>query len=75
MKPKICFFSLAAYSYLAQKDTGTAGGAELQQVLLARELIKKGFDISFIVDDYGQQSVENVDGIKIFKFPNNLRIP
>lgn len=62
---------MAAYSYLAQKDTGTAGGAELQQVLLARELFKKGFDISFIVDDYGQQSVENVDGIKIFKFPNN----
>lgn len=71
MKPKVCFFSLDAYSYLAQKNTGTAGGAELQQVLLANELVKRGFDISFIVDDYGQDHLEVVDGIKIFKCPFN----
>ena len=71
LKPKICFFSLDAYSYLTQKDTGTAGGAELQQVLLAKELVRRGFDISFIVDDYGQKSVEFVNGIKIFKCPFN----
>ncbi len=71
MRPKICFFSPAAYSYLAQKDTGTAGGAELQQVLLARELVKKGFDVSFMVDDYGQENCEIRNGIKILKFKGN----
>jgi glycosyltransferase involved in cell wall biosynthesis len=71
LKPKICFYSPAAYSYLTQKDTGTAGGAELQQVLLGKELVKKGFDISFIVDDYGQNPVELIDGIKIFRCRSN----
>ncbi len=52
-----------------QKNTGTAGGAELQQVTLAKELIKNGFDVSFIVDDYGQRSLEIVNEIKIFKLP------
>ena len=69
LKPKICFFSLAAYSYLTQKNTGTAGGAELQQVLLAKKLVKKGFDVSFVVCDYGQSPMESADGIKIFKLP------
>ncbi len=66
---KICFFSPGAYSYLSQKNTGTAGGAELHQALVAKELVKKGFDISFIVDDYGQEDIEVHDGIKILKFP------
>lgn len=68
---KICFFSLDAYSYLTQKNTGTAGGAELQQVLLAKELVKRGFDVSFVVCDYGQKPIESVDGIKIFKLPTS----
>ncbi len=71
MSRKICFFSPGAYSYLSQKNTGTAGGAELHQVLLAKELAKKGFDISFIVDDYGQENMEVQNGIKIFKSPIN----
>lgn len=71
MSHKICFFSPGAYSYLSKKNTGTAGGAELHQVLLAKELAKKGFDISFIVDDYGQENVEVQNGIKIFKSPIN----
>ncbi|VVB90277.1 Glycosyl transferases group 1 [uncultured archaeon] len=66
---KICFFSPGAYSYLSQRNTGSAGGAELHQALVAKELAKKGFDISFIVDDYGQENVEVQDGIKILKFP------
>lgn len=71
MSHKICFFSPGAYSYLSQKNTGTAGGAELQQALFAKELAKKGFDISFIVDDYGQENIEVQNEIKIFKSPVN----
>jgi glycosyltransferase involved in cell wall biosynthesis len=71
LKPKICFFSLGAYPYLTQRNTGTAGGAELQQVLLAKELVKNGFEISFVVRDYEQKPLEIVDGIKIFKLPTS----
>lgn len=68
---KICFVSLMAYPYLTQKNTGTAGGAELQQVLLAKELAKDGFDVSFVVYDPGQKPLEIVEGIKIFKLPTS----
>lgn len=68
---KICFVSSMAYPYLTQKNTGTAGGAELQQVLLAKELAKDGFDVSFVVHDHGQKPLEIVEGIKIFKLPTS----
>jgi len=67
VKPKICFVSIASYPLIAGKNTGIFGGAELQQVLLARELIKNDFDVSFVVLDHGQKPFEVIDGIKIFK--------
>jgi len=66
-KPKICVVSLPAYPLLAQKDIEVVGGAELQCVLLARELRKRGLDVSFIVSDFGQQSPEVIDDIRILK--------
>jgi len=67
-KIRICFFSMDAYCILAEKDSGNLGGAELQQVLLARELVKKGYDVSFIVADDGKSDTYEIkDGIKIYK--------
>ncbi|MBI2855210.1 MAG: glycosyltransferase family 4 protein [Chloroflexi bacterium] len=66
-KPRICFVSLAAYPILAQADIPIAGGAERQQVLLGRELQKRGFEVSFVVLDHGQAAVEMRDGIKVIK--------
>lgn len=66
-KPKICIVSLAAYPLLAKKDITVVGGAELQSVLLARELPKHDFDVSFVVSDFGQQLPEVIDGIRIVK--------
>lgn len=67
-KYKICFFSLFAYPYLTNKDVGCSGGAEHQQVLLAKELLKKGHQISFIVNDFGQSDIIEAGGIRIYKF-------
>jgi glycosyltransferase involved in cell wall biosynthesis len=51
------------------------GGAELQQILLAKNLVKKGFAVSFIVYDHGQQDKEIIDGITIIKcFPSDYSI-
>ena len=66
-KPKVCFISLYAYAVLTQKNLGVTGGAELQQALLAKELIKKGVDVSFVTFDFGQKGTEEYDTIKIFK--------
>ena len=66
-KPKICFCAFNAYPLLSPINVDFIGGAELQQVLLAKELVKNGYDVSFIVFDYGQKSFEILNGIKIYK--------
>jgi glycosyltransferase involved in cell wall biosynthesis len=66
---KICFVSWSAYAVLTNKNLGYAGGAEVNQVLLARELLKYGFDISFVTGSESRHArgVENIDGIKVIK--------
>ena len=80
---KVCFVALAAYPILASMNLDLVGGAEVQQVLLAKKLKslmtheyengkvflqqRRGFDISFVVSDFGQPSLEIIDDIKIFK--------
>jgi len=66
-KLKICIVSLPAHPLLTGKDTEVVGGAELQCTLLAKELRKYDFEVSFVVSDFGQQSPEVIDGIRILK--------
>lgn len=69
-KIKLCFVSLSAYPTLANKNLGYAGGAEANQVLLARELAKRGFDVSFVTDSEGRHDrggVEDIGGITVIK--------
>ena len=67
IRNKICFVSLDSYSILSRKDLGFAGGAETHAVLLARELQKFNFDISFITYGDGGLNFELWDGIKIHR--------
>lgn len=71
-KPKICFVALQAYPVLSKAGYKSAGGAEVQQVLLAKELKNNGFDVSFIVADYGQSDIEMIDDIKAFKIKSSF---
>jgi glycosyltransferase involved in cell wall biosynthesis len=64
---KICFISLNAYPVLKGNDMQYVGGAEVQQVLIARELMKHGFPITFITYNDGQDSYEIFEGIEIIK--------
>jgi glycosyltransferase involved in cell wall biosynthesis len=67
---KLCFVSLGAYGALTGKNIGYVGGAEVDQVLLARELARHEFDVSFVTFSEGgedQGGTESVDGIKLFK--------
>lgn len=64
---RVCFFSPTAYSYFNPDSNTWAGGAETQQVLIARHMRTKGIDVSFIVGDYGQADIEEVEGITLIK--------
>jgi len=67
-KIKVCFIAPKAYPLFNPEIKQVFGGAEVDLYLLATELAKdKGFDVSFIVADYGQDAVETIEGVRVFK--------
>lgn len=68
MKKRVCFISFLAYPLFNPNTAGRViGGAEINMVLLARSLASR-YEVSFLVDDYGQQDIEQYDGIQVIKF-------
>lgn len=68
VKPKkICFISFFSFPVLSQSISEVVGGAELQQGILAGELVKKGYDVSFLVPDRGQGLCQLIEGLKLYK--------
>lgn len=64
----ICFVGLSNLPLLAREYAShPAGGAELQQTLLARALARLGWRVSMVVGDYGQLDEQVWDGIKTYK--------
>ena len=70
MKTRVCFISLLAYPLLNPKVAGKViGGAEINMALLAGRLSEDPrYEVSFLVDDYGQQQVEYHRGIRVIKY-------
>ena len=67
-KPRICFVALNAYDILSgRKDIDHVGGAEVQQERIASWLTQKGYSVSFVTLDHGQQDGIDINGINIFK--------
>jgi len=65
---RICFVGLGNLSVLARPYSHLrAGGAELQQTLLARALARRGWCVSMVVADCGQADGAVWDGIKTYK--------
>ena len=64
-KIKICFVSLNSYPLFTKKKLGYVGGAEVQQVKIAKELKKRGYAISFVTYGFENNKREIVDGIDI----------
>lgn len=67
MPPKVCFVSLSSYPTLTEKNLGYVGGAEVQQVFLAKELVKHSYKVSFITYGDEQTSTEYVGDIEVIK--------
>ena len=67
---KLAFFTLNAYDMLSGgHHKAAAGGAQAQQILIARELAKKGHDVYFIEYDQPYKKSKKIDGIHIFTKP------
>jgi len=65
---KICFVAHNIYPLIVGKnDIESAGGAELQQYLIGKEMKKRGHEITYVSKDYGQENHIVQDGIDIYK--------
>lgn len=62
---KICLVSEYAYSLL-KGDEGCVGGAEVQFVLVAKELVNRFYDVSFLTFEKSLNNYEVMRGIKVY---------
>ena len=61
---KICVLSEDAYSIY--ENDNTAGGAELQMTILAKELVRRSYDVSLITFGKTKNSFQIIDGVKVY---------
>ncbi len=65
---RVCFIAPKAYPLFNPAVQGVFGGAETDLYMLSTELAKdSGFQVSFIVADYGQNSSEIIEGVRVIR--------
>lgn len=69
---KICFLALGAYPLLAGKNADNIIGPDVHQVILAKELIKHDFKITFITYSEEGASVEYINDMEIIKIHEDV---
>lgn len=66
--PHICFVALRAFPLLSgTEEVQLIGGAELQQVIVAKRLAAKGWRVSMICLDFGQPEKIEIDGVEVIR--------
>jgi glycosyltransferase involved in cell wall biosynthesis len=67
-KARFCLVAPNNYNVIAARDDlQHIGGAEVQRALIAGELARRGYEVSFITWDHGQPDGVVHDGIRVFK--------
>jgi glycosyltransferase involved in cell wall biosynthesis len=66
--PHICFLAPNAFPLLANDASiPFAGGAEVQQVAIAKGLVKRGYTVSMICLDFGQDDECEIEGVTVHR--------
>jgi glycosyltransferase involved in cell wall biosynthesis len=69
--PHVCFIAVHIYPVLAgHRGIAFVGGAEVQQSVQMRALLRAGCRISVLTKDHGQPDVVDCDGITVYKIPD-----
>jgi glycosyltransferase involved in cell wall biosynthesis len=67
-KPRVCFLAPTTWPMMAgSRDIPVIGGAELQQSVIAPELARRGYDVSMISMDFGQEEGSYLKGVRLIK--------
>lgn len=66
-KPRICFVAHFAYGAMAGGDHGHIGGVERQTSLMSRWFAGRGYPVSILTCDEGQEDGVQIDGVRILK--------
>jgi glycosyltransferase involved in cell wall biosynthesis len=64
---RVCFHNQFVWPLFTGGRVEFAGGAEVQQVAMARGLAARGFDVSLVTCDFGQPPRVELDGITILR--------
>jgi glycosyltransferase involved in cell wall biosynthesis len=68
MTPRICFVGLGNLPVLAPEfEQHGIGGEQVQQSLLAKAFVRRGFPVFMVVGDYGQQDGAIWSGVQTYK--------
>lgn len=64
---RLTIVSPSAYPALVPGRFQFAGGAEFQLLMLARAMLDRGHEISFVVGNFGQPAVETAQGFTVYR--------
>jgi len=80
-KARICIVCPGVYPLFREGVAASAGGAEAQLMTLGKALSQQAHEVHFIVDEFGQSDLEEIDGIMLHKVPlrymggSNIHLP
>jgi glycosyltransferase involved in cell wall biosynthesis len=67
-RPHVCFVAPSTWPiFSGDRDIPVVGGAEVQQSIIAPELAKRGFKVTMVTLDYGQDDSTDVKGVTVRK--------
>ena len=69
MTAHICMLNYYAWGVFADLDGQGVhlGGEEVQHALLSRHLARRGYAVTSLVGDFGQNALEHIDGVQVRK--------
>jgi len=65
--PSICLVAHSAYGAMVGGNRGHIGGVERQTSLMARWFAKRGYQVSMLTWDEGQEDGVEIDGVRVLK--------